>query len=102
MVFLQGNPLFVGFIILGAYPNNDVMVSIYKGRWLPADAEVFNRVMCPIRTCVEWRCEKIVRYWAFVDFKKQIKIQRARVEAMGRIAVFLTNALTCARGESNF
>jgi hypothetical protein len=99
VAFLQGNPLIFGFVILGnsAYPNNDVMVCIYEGRWLPAATEAFNRVMCPIRTCVEWGYEKIVRYWAFVDFKKQMKIQRVRVEAMWRIAVFLTNALTCAR-----
>ncbi len=47
VAFLQGNPLFFGFIILGdsAYFNNDVMVSIYKGHRLPAAAEAFNRVM---------------------------------------------------------
>ena len=100
MEFLQQNPLFIGFVILGdsAYPNNDVMVSVFKGRQLPAAAERFNSVMCPIRTCVEWGYGKIVQYWAFVDFKKQMKIQRVRVEAMWHVAVFLTNALTCARG----
>ena len=98
--FLQQNPLFIGYVILGdsAYPNNDVMVSVFKGRQLPAAAERFNSVMCPIRTCVEWGYGKIVQYWAFVDFKKQMKIQRVRVEAMWHVAVFLTNALTCARG----
>ncbi len=104
MAFLQGNPLFFGFIILGdsAYPNNDIMVGIYKGCQLPAAAERFNSIMCPIRTCMEWGYGKIVQQWAFVDFKKQMKIQRVRVEAMWCIAVFLTNALTCAREESNF
>ena len=102
--FLQQNPLFIGYVILGdsAYPNNDVMVSVFKGRQLPAAAERFNSVMCPIRTCVEWGYGKIVQYWAFVDFKKQMKIQRVRVEAMWHVAVFLTNALTCARGGTKF
>jgi hypothetical protein len=87
--------LFSGFVILGdsAYPNNDVMVSIYKGRHLPEHAEAFNSIMCPIRACVEWGYDKIVRYWAFVVFKKQMKIQWVPVEAMWHIAVFLTNAL---------
>jgi hypothetical protein len=64
--------LFVDFVILGvsAYPNNDVTVSIFKGQNLPAAAEAFNRVMCPLRTCVEWGYSKIVLYWAFVDFHK--------------------------------
>ncbi len=92
--------MYLGFVVLGdsAYPNNDVMVSIFKGNHLPEAAEAFNRVMCPIRTCMEWGYEKIVRYWAFVDFKKQMKIQRVRVEAMWHVAVFLTNAILCARG----
>ena len=98
--FLRRHPLFLGFVILGdsAYPNNDVMVSIYKGRHFPELAEAFNSIMCPIRTCVEWGYDKIVCYWAFVDFKKQMKVQHVRVEAMWHIAVFLTNAITCAKG----
>ncbi len=100
MAFLQGNPLFFCFVILGdsAYPGNDIMVSIYKGRQLPVAAEKFNSVMCPIWICVEWGYGKIVQFWAFADFKKQMKIQWVGVEAMWRIAVFLTNALSCARG----
>jgi hypothetical protein len=64
--------LFNGYSVLGdsPYPNNNVMVSIFRGNNLPAAAEAFNRVMCPIRTCVEWGYAKIMQYWAFVDFKK--------------------------------
>ncbi len=58
-----------------AYPIIDVMISIYKGQCLPPAAVAFNTVMCPIRTSVEWGYEKVVRYWAFLDFKKQMKIQ---------------------------
>jgi hypothetical protein len=92
--------LFLGFVILSdsAYPNNDVMVRIFKGTCLPAAAEAFNRVMCSHRTCVEWGYAKIVQYWAFIDFHKQMKIQLIRVEAMWCIAVFLTNVILCARG----
>jgi hypothetical protein len=98
--FLEQNHLFNGYYVLGdsAYPNNNVMVSIFRGNNLPAAAEAFNRVMCPIRTCVEWGYAKIVRYWAFVDFKKQMKVQSGRIEAMWRIAAFLTNAVLCAKG----
>jgi hypothetical protein len=74
------------------------MVSIFKGQNLPAASEAFNRVMCPLRTCVEWGYSKIVRYWAFVDYHKQMKIQLVRVEVVWHTAVFLTNSLLCARG----
>jgi hypothetical protein len=72
---LRWSPLYIGFVILGdsAYPNNDVLLSIYKGHHLPGAAEGFNRVMCPIRTCIEWGYDKIVHYWAFADFKNQMK-----------------------------
>jgi hypothetical protein len=33
----------------------------------------FNSIMSPIQTCMEWGYGKIVQYWAFVDFKKQMK-----------------------------
>jgi hypothetical protein len=62
--FLRQHPLFLGFVVLGgsAYPNNDVMVSIYKGRQLSEHAEAFNSIMCPVRTCVVWDYDKIVCY----------------------------------------
>jgi hypothetical protein len=82
--FLRQQALFISFVILGdsTYPNNDVMVSIFKGGNLSTASEAFNRVMCPLRTCVEWGYSNIVRYWAFFDFHKQMKIQLVRVEAM--------------------
>jgi hypothetical protein len=91
-----------GFFVLGdsAYPNNDVMLSIYRGRNLPLAAQAFNMVMCPIRTCVEWGYAKIVRYWAFIDLKKQMKVRGAQVEAYWRVSAFLTNAILCARGSN--
>ena len=56
--------------------------------------------MAPLSTCVEWGYEKIVHYWAFVDFKKQMKLQGVHVEAMWHIAVFLPNTLHCAHGSN--
>ena len=98
--YLRNHAIFNGFVVLGdsAYPTNDVMISIYKGRQLPPASVAFNAVMCPIRTSVEWGYEKIVRYWAFLDFKKQMKIQRCALVPMWRLGVFLTNCLTCAKG----
>jgi hypothetical protein len=95
---LRENDLFNGFFVLGnlAYPNNDVMLSIYRGRNLPLAAQAFNMVMCPIRTCVEWGYAKIVRYWAFIDFKKQMKVRGTQVEAYWHVSAFLTNVILCA------
>jgi hypothetical protein len=78
------------------YPTNDVMISIFKGLHVPPASVAFNAVMCPIWTSVEWGYEKVVCYWAFLDFKKQMKIQQCGLLPMWHLAVFLTNCLTCA------
>jgi hypothetical protein len=99
---LRENDLFNGFFVLGnsAYPNNDVMLSIYRGRNLPLAAQAFNMVMFPIRTCVECGYAKTVRYWAFIDFKKQMKVRGTRVEVYWHVSAFLTNAILCAWGSN--
>ena len=98
--FLRQHPTLRNFKALGdaAYPNNDVMVSIYKGINIIDEAAAFNAVMSPIQTSVEWGFEKIVKYWAFLDFKKGMKIQKSGIIAMWQLCVFLTNCLTCANG----
>jgi hypothetical protein len=84
-----------------AYPNNDVVLSVFKGNpaRLPPHAVAFNNIVCPLRTSVEWGYEKIIyKYWAFLDFKKQTKFGKSGIIAMWHIAVFLTNVVTCANG----
>ena len=39
-----------------------------------------------------------MKYWAFLDFKKQIKIEKSGIIAMWHTAVFFTNVLTCTKG----
>ena len=99
IAFLQNHPILHLFQALGdsAYPNCDVMVSIFKGTNLPPASLAFNAVMCPIRTSVEWGYEKVVRYWAFLDFKKAMKIRKSAIVPMWHLAIFLTNCLTCAK-----
>jgi hypothetical protein len=97
---LWGNVIFLSFIVLGdsAYLNNDVIVSVYKGHPLPQASAAFNGVMCLIQTCVDWGCKKIVQYWAFLDFTKQMKIQQSAIISMYHLAVFFMNCLYCANG----
>ena len=83
--FLQeGSDLFGLFHILGdsAYPNNDLMLIIFKGNQLPPHAVTFNRIVCPLQTAVEWGYEKIEQYLAFLYFKKQLKIGKGGIIAM--------------------
>ncbi len=65
---------------------------------MPPASVAFNAVMCPLRVSVEWGYEKIVRYWAFFDLKKQMKIHGSAIDPMWRLAIFFTNCLTWAKG----
>ncbi len=91
--FLRRHSIVFGlYRILGdsAYPNNDVMLSVFKGHpdRLPPHAAAFNKIVWPLRTSVEWGYEKIVKYWAFLDFKKQMKIEKSGIISMWHTAVF--------------
>ncbi len=88
------------FVLLGdsAYPSNDVMNSIFNEQNLPISLVAFNAVMCPIRTSIEWGYEKILYYWTFLDFKKEMKIQGSDLLPMWYLSVFPTNCLTCTIG----
>lgn len=81
-----------------AYVNNTVMISMFRGRALPAWALAFNKVMSRPRTSVEWGYNQVCRNFAYVDWTKQLKIELMPVEAIWHIGVFLTNCLTCHNG----
>jgi hypothetical protein len=84
-----------------AYPTTNWTLSLFKrlpGLELPPDRQAFNATYSPMRTCVEWGYEKVVRQWAFIDFKKQMKLELVCMEAMWHAAFWLTNVVTCVRG----
>jgi hypothetical protein len=47
-----------------AYPNNDVMLSVFKGNpaRLPPPDVAFNNIVCPLWTSVEWGYENTIKY----------------------------------------
>ena len=47
---------------------------------------------------VEWSFGEISRYWAFTDFKKNMKVYKSPVGKLYIIAAFLTNCLACVKG----
>ena len=51
-----------------------------------------------MQTCVDWGYEKVVWHWAYIDYKKQMKIEQVQMEAMWHGAFWLTNVVTCVRG----
>ena len=100
--FWRSHPIATNYRKLAdsAYPTTNWTLSLFKrlpGQNLPPDRHAFNSTYSPMRTCVEWGYEKVVRHWAYIDFKKQMKIEKVRMEAMWHAAFWLTNVITCIR-----
>lgn len=62
------------------------------------DQQAFNTAMSYVRSTVEWTFGEIVRYWAFLDFKKNLKVYLSAVGKMYLVGTLLRNALTCCYG----
>ena len=61
----------------------------------------FNTSMSQVRTAVEWVFGDITKWWAFTDFKKNLKLNLSSVGKMYLICALLTNAKTCLYGNIN-
>ena len=85
------------FCIYGdpAYPIREQLIPPYRGANLTAAQEAFNRGMSSVRECVEWQFGKILSQFAFLDFKKNLKVFLQPVAKYYLIGALLTNCHTC-------
>lgn len=83
-----------------AYPNRPQLVRPYQGASLSPLQLEFNKLMSSARVCVEWGFGSITRLWAFVDFRKNVKILLQPVAKYYTVATLLTNCHTCIYGNN--
>ena len=65
---------------------------------LTAHQLAYNHAMSSMRVAVEWGFGKVIKYNAFLDFKKNPKILLQEISGMYNAAVFLSNCHTCLYG----
>ena len=70
----------------------------YRGVRLTDDQQEFNSQMSKVRTCVEWGFWKICQLFAFLDFKKNLKLLLQPIGKYYVVAVILVNFHTCLYG----
>ena len=58
----------------------------------------FNSMMSKVRVSVEWLFGNISSWFAFLDFKKNLKLNLSAVGKMYLVCALLTNARTCVYG----
>ena len=81
-----------------AYVMRDHIYCPFQGAYLTEEEKAFNSSMSKARICVEWGFGKVVQEFAFLDFKKNLKLQLQPVGKYYAVGVLLTNAHTCLYG----
>ena len=78
-----------------AYGVSQNVISAFRGPQLtPAEIE-FNKSMSSVRVSVEWTFGKITQLFAFLDFKKNLKLFLQPVGKYYLVGTLLTNCHTC-------
>ena len=83
-----------------AYPLRAHLQAPYQHVGLTNDQKAFNATMSSVRVSVEWIFGEIVGYFAFLDYKQNLKIGLSSVGKMYSVCAILRNALTCLHGNS--
>ncbi|OWZ01525.1 hypothetical protein PHMEG_00027065, partial [Phytophthora megakarya] len=73
--------------------------SVYSGhkRKLTTDEKSVNNAMSKVHVSVEWSSSHVVNYWTAIDFKQAQRAGITPVSQMYRVAVLLTNCITCVQ-----
>lgn len=81
-----------------AYGVSRTIISPFRGQQLtPADKE-FSKAMSAAHFSVEWTFGKIIQQFAFLDFRKNLKILLQPVGKYYFVGTLLTNCHTCLYG----
>ena len=83
---IYGNP---------AYPLRVHLQSPYRHAQLTSEQSEFNSSMSTVRVAVERVFRDVVGYFAFLDYKKDLKIGVSPIGKMYIVCALLRNALVC-------
>ena len=79
-----------------AYTLSPVLLAPYRNA--QGVQQIFNSRMSKIRSSVEWGFKEVVSQFAFVDFKKNLRLHRNAVGKIYQVAALMTNCHICLYG----
>ena len=82
-----------------AYPVTEQLRALFRGNLTPQQQR-FNKEMSNVREAVEYGFGKVKSYFAFVDFKKNLKLHLMPIGKIYLVATLLTNCHTCLYGSA--
>ena len=80
-----------------AYGVSRNIISPFRGQLTASEME-FNKSMSAVRVSVEWNFGKVTQLFAFLDFKKNLKILLQPVAKCYLVGALLTNCHSCLYG----
>ena len=88
------------YVVYGvpAYGISRHIISPFRGANLTEPQKHFNSEMSKVRICVEWGFGKIIQYFAYLDFQRNLKILLQPIAKYYVIGALLTNCHTCLNG----
>ena len=86
------------YVIYGdpAYPVRSQILAPFKNAQLKPAEQNFNKAMSAVRTSVERGYGKIVKYFAFVDFSKNLKVL---LQPVGKLYIVAALYCSCVVGK---
>lgn len=81
-----------------AYPLRENIIVPFRGANVTDEQQIFNRTMSNVRETVEWGFKDIITQFAFLDFKKNLKLYLQPVGKCYLVGALLTNCQTCVYG----
>ena len=82
----------------GAYPLMSCLMAPFKGDHLTERQQQFNNAMGDARRSVEHGFAHVIRQFAFLDYKKNLKKGLQRVHLYYQVGTILANCFTCLYG----
>ena len=88
------------YVVYGdpAYGMSAHIISPFKGAHLTQLQQQFNHKMSEVRVSVEWGFGKIIQYFTYLDFRKNLKVLLQPVAKYYAVGAHLTNCHTCLYG----
>lgn len=81
-----------------AYPLRPQLQAPFRNAILTQQQKDYNYSMSQVRSSVEWLFGDITNWFAFIDFKKKLKIRLSSVGKMYLVCSLMKNARTCLYG----
>ena len=96
MVKPNGDP----YVVYGdpAYGITRHIISPFRGAHLTRPQQLFNAEISKCRICVEWGFGKILQYFTYLDFQRNLKVLLQPVAKYYLVGALLINCHTCLYG----